>query len=135
MVEAAKSALKVLDDGMAMDNDTIEAVAAAMFEAHYFPSPVKWSSAHAHTRAVWIKNARAAITAHLKALEDKGMAEDKQQRYGAGQGHPHGWALEELRVGWEGMNRQHVANCCFGDLINDINSLNTRIAALEQPDG
>lgn len=45
------------------------------------------------------------------------------KRFGRGQGHPTGWTLEELKEGWSGMDVQHVAVCCFDDLINEIERL------------
>ena len=52
-----------------------------------------------------------------------------EKRYGAGQGHPDGWTLQELKGGWDGMQVKHVALCCFDDLIKEVTRLQ-RLATL-----
>ena len=44
----------------------------------------------------------------------------RRERFGAGQGHPEGWTLEQLQTGWDGMDWSHVAKCCFLDFIFEI---------------
>ncbi len=47
------------------------------------------------------------------------MAEiaDAERRFGKGQGHREGWTIDELDREWPGMDRAHVALCCFGNLV------------------
>jgi len=49
------------------------------------------------------------------------MAEHvRRERFGAGQGHPTGWTLEQLDEGWHGMDFAHVAVCCLRDLVSEV---------------
>jgi len=47
---------------------------------------------------------------------------ERRERFGAGQGHPEGWTLEQLGEAWVGMDFAHVAVCCLRDLVQEIDA-------------
>jgi hypothetical protein len=61
-----------------------------------------------------------------------------ERHYGAGQGNPTGWTLDQLQNGLPGMKRDYVAVCCFTDFITEIKRLRAVILDIarivENPD-
>ena len=51
------------------ESDVLEAMAAALFVAYYWPAALLWSSQPDQTKELWRKLARAALTAALDRMQ------------------------------------------------------------------